>query len=125
MLVEKEIYTNNDYVGVAVSGEVDSARAVTIAIQYVNLAYQYPHHNILVDLREIKASVSIFNLMEVTQEIVGRVPDFHNKVAHLIHDESERIRIARQLESCMVLKGFTYKVFTDFKAATGWLSKAS
>ena len=125
MLTDKEIYTNKDFVGITVSGEVGPSRAITIAKRYVNLAYQYPHHNILVDLRDIKASIDIISLMEVTQEAVGRFPDFRNKVAHLIYDDSERVRIAKQLESCMVLKGVNYKVFTDFKVATVWLSKAS
>jgi hypothetical protein len=125
MLTDKEIYTNKDFVGMAVSGEVDHSRAITIARRYVNLAYQYPRHNILVDLRDVKASIDITSLMEITQEAVGRFPDFRNKVAHLIYDESERVRIAKQLESCMVLKGVNYKVFTDFKVASDWLSKAS
>lgn len=125
MLVEKEIYINNDFVGVAASGDVDPAKAITLARQYVNLACQYPRHNILVDLRGIKTSIDILNLMEIAQEVSESVPVFHNKIAHLTCDENERIRIAKQLESCMVLKGLTYKVFTDFNDATDWLSKAS
>lgn len=125
MLAEQEMFINKDFVGIAVSGEVDPAKAKTIARQFVNLAYLYPQHNILVDLRDIRASISFTDCMEISKEITGHLPDFINKVAHLICDESERICIARQLESCMVLKGFTYKVFTDSKAATGWLSKAA
>ena len=125
MNVETKTYKNKYFVGKAVSGEVDSARAISIARQYINLANQYPDHNILVDLRDIRASVNIINLMETTQEISGHFPGYRNKVAHLIFDEVERVRIAKQFESCMVLKGFTYKVFTDFEEATGWLSKPS
>lgn len=122
---ETKIYKNKDFVGIAVSGEVDLKKAKTIARQFVNLTYQYPQHNILVDLRDIRASISFANCMEISKEVADHFPGFINKVAHLICDESERIRIARQFESCMVLKGFTYKVFTDSKAANGWLSKAA
>jgi len=120
-----KVRDNNLFVDMAVTGEVDPQRALSITRQYINLAYQYPNHNILVDLREIKATIDITTLMAVTQEVVSRVPDFRHKIAHLIDDQGERIRVARQLESCMVLKGLAYKVFTDYKAATGWLSKAS
>ena len=123
MNTETKIYKNKDFVGQAVSGEVDPAKAITIARQYINLAHQFPDHNILVDLRDIRASISVVNLMDVTLEVVRHFPVFSNKIAHLTFDEKERVLIAKQLESCMVLKGFTYKVFTDFEEASGWLSK--
>ena len=123
MKIDTKIFKSKGFVGRTVSGEVDSTNAAIIAKEYVSLAYQYPDQNILVDLRDIKASMSIVNLMEVAQEIAGLFPGFTNKVAHLILDEDERVRLARQFESCMVLKGFNYKVFTDFDEAGGWLSK--
>lgn len=122
---EKDIYIDNDFVGIAAFGEVGPAKAITLAREYINLACQYPQHNILVDLRGIKASIDLLNLMKITLEVSGSIPVLHKKVAHLTCDECERIRIAKQLESCMILKGFTYKVFTDFNDATDWLSKAS
>ena len=124
-MAENDICINKDFVGMAVSGEVDATKATILARQYVKLAYQYPQHNILVDLRDIKASIGLVDCMEIAQEVAGCFSNFRNKVAHLICDESERVRIARQLESCMVLKGFTYKVFTDSRAAIGWLSVAA
>ena len=81
-------------------------------------------HNILVDARDTTtAGVTITQLMQITLEIANNLPGFENKIANVIPDNQERLRIARQFQSCMVLKGFSYEVFTDFEKAIEWLSE--
>lgn len=118
-----EIYQHKKFVGQKISGNLDPDEANSIARQFINLAYQFPDRNILVDLRETTVSIDFLHQMNLAMEIGDLLPAFKCKVAHLVPDDENRISFARQFESCMILKGYSYKVFNNFDQATDWLSE--
>ena len=126
MKTEIKIYNIKDFVRKNVSGELDLDKSMDLARQFASIASLRSDHNILIDMRDTTvSSVSITDVMKIALEIANHIPDFKNKIANVIPDNEERLRIARQFHSCLNLKGFSYEVFTDFEKAIEWLSETS
>ena len=126
MKTEINIYNIKDFVRKNVSGELDLDKSMDLARQFASIASLRPDHNILIDMRDTTvSSVSITDVMIITLEIANHIPDFKNKIANVIPNNEERLRIARQFHSCLILKGFSYEVFTNFENAIEWLSDTS
>lgn len=126
MKTEYKVYKIKDFVRKTVSGEVDMEESMSLVKQFADIASLHPDHNILVDMRDSElTNASIVDMMKVSLELANALPGFKNKIANVIPNIEERIRIARQFHSCMVLKGFSYEVFTDFEKAMEWLSDIS
>ena len=126
MKTEYKVYKINDFVRKTISGEVDMEKSMSLVKQFADIASLHPDHNILVDMRDSELTdASIVDMMKVSLELANALPGFKNKIANVIPNNEERIRIARQFHSCMVLKGFSCEVFTDFEKAMEWLSDIS
>ena len=126
MNTEIKFYNIKDFVRKNVSGEFDLDKSIELARKIAGVALLNVNHNVLIDMRDTTiSSMSIIDAMKVSLEIAGYIPDFKNKIANVIPDDDERLRTARQFQSCMILKGFTYEVFTDFEEAIEWLSETS
>lgn len=126
MKTEYKVYKIKDFVRKTVSGEVDMEKSMSLVKQFADIASLHPDHNILVDMRDSEITdANIVDMMKVSLELANALPGFKNKIANVIPQNEERIRIARQFHSCMVLKGFSYEVFTDFEKAMEWLSDIS
>ena len=126
MNTEIKIYNIKDFIRKNVSGELDLDKSMALARQFASIASLHPEHNILIDMRHTTVSSrNITDLMKITLEVAGHIPNFSNKIANVIPDNEERLRIARRFQSCMTLKGFSYEVFTDFEKAIEWLSETS
>ena len=126
MKTEIKVYNIKDFVRKNVSGELNLDKSMSLARQFAGIASLRSDHNILIDMRDTTVSnVSITDAMKITLEIANHIPDFKNKIANVIPDNEERLRIARRFHSCMTLKGFSYEVFTDFEKAIEWLSETS
>ena len=126
MKTEYKVYKIKDFVRKTVSGEIDMEESMSLVKQFADIAFLHPDHNILVDMRDSELTdASIVDMMKVSLELANALPGFKNKIANVIPNNEERIRIARQFHSCMVLKGFSYEVFTDFEKAMEWLSDIS
>jgi len=119
-----KVYSIKDFVRKNVSGELDLDKSMALARQFASLASLRADHNILIDMRDTTVSNScITDVMKITLEIANHLPDFKNKIANVIPNHAERLSIAKSFHSCMVLKGFSYEVFTDFEEAIEWLSE--
>ena len=126
MKTEIKVYNIKEFVRKNVSGELDLEKSMEFARQLGGIAMVHHEHNILIDMRDTTIShVSITDLMQLTLEIVGFIPDFNNKIANVLPDNEERLHVARQFHSCMTLKGFSYEIFTDFEKAIEWLAETS
>ncbi len=126
MKTEIKVYNIKDFVRKNVSGELNLDESMALARQFASIASLRSDHNILIDMRDTTvSSVSITDVMKITLEIANHIPGFKNKIANVIPDNEERLRIARRFHSCMALKGFSYEVFTDFEKAIEWLSDTS
>lgn len=126
MKTEVKIYNIKAFVRENVSGELDMDKSMELARQFGSIAALHSNHNVLIDMRDTTVpEVSISDLMKITLEIAEYIPEFRNKIANVIPDDKARLNIAKQLHSCMVLKGFSYEIFTDFEKAIEWLSEPS
>lgn len=124
MQIEVKIFNINEIVRKTVSGDLDVEQSMQIARDTAAIAFLHKNHNILMDLRKTSVKqASLSDLMKIALEIVNGIPDFQNKIASLIPDDPERVTIARQFKSCLILKGFQYEIFTDFEKAIEWLSE--
>jgi hypothetical protein len=73
---------------------------MALARQFASIASLRPDHNILIDMRDTTvSSLKIVDVMKLTLEIANHIPDFRNKIANVIPDNEERLRIARQFHS--------------------------
>jgi len=123
---EIKVYNIKDFVRKNISGELNLDKSMALARQFAGIASLRSNHNILIDMRDTTvSSASITDVMKITLEIANHIPDFKNKIANVIPDNEERLRIARRFHSCMNLKGFSYEVFTDFEKAIEWLSETT
>ena len=126
MKTEIKTYKIKDFIRKNVSGEVDVDESVVLARQFASIACLHPSHNILIDMRDTTIpNLNITDVMNISVEFAKHLPDFRNKIASVIPQNEERLRIAKQFHSCLTLKGFSYEVFTDFEKAIEWLSDIS
>ena len=56
-------------------------------------------------------------------EFGSYVSSFKNKIANIIPDDPERMKIASRFKACMDIQGFEYEIFTDYESAIEWLSQ--
>jgi hypothetical protein len=100
MKTEIKIYNIKDFVRKNVSGELDLDKSMALARQFASITSLRPDHNILIDMRDTTvSSLKIVDVMKLTLEIANHIPDFRNKIANVIPDNEERLRIARQFHS--------------------------
>ena len=123
MKTEIKVYSIKDFVRKNVSGDLDLDKSMALARQFASIASLRADHNILIDMRDTTVpNACITDVMKITLEIANHIPDFKNKIANVIPNNEERLSIAKRFHSCMVLKGFSYEVFTEFEKAIEWLS---
>lgn len=126
MKAEIKFYNIKDFVRKNVSGDFDLDMSIELVRKIAGVALLNSNHNVLIDMRDTTFSnMGIVDLMKVALEFAGYIPDFKNKIASVIPNDDERLRLARQFQSCMILKGFSYEIFTDFEDAIEWLSDTS
>jgi anti-anti-sigma regulatory factor len=120
-----KIYKVRDFIRVNESGEIDFDRSVEIIHQLAVTASFYANHNILVDLRDtnIVGANNIEVILRLSLEMARYGSVFQGKIANIVPDDGQRIRLARQFEASLNLQGFSYKVFTTFESAINWLSE--
>lgn len=126
MKTDVKIYNVKDFFRETVSGEVDLEKSLQLAKDFADIACLHNNHNLLPDMRDATISdINMTDLMKVVLKITSHLHDFKNKIAKVIPDNQERLQIARLFQSCMVLKGFSYEIFTDSEEALDWLSETT
>ena len=121
-----KIYNIKDFIKKTVSGEIDYSKSIAIVQELAYAANFHPDHNILVDMRSTTlGKVNLSTLLQLTFELGYYKSCFKNKIANLIPDDPERIRIAEQFKLCLDYSGFQYEIFVDYEAAIEWLSDVS
>lgn len=119
-----KIYTIKDLIRKTASGNIDVARSLEIVRELASVSLSHPDHNILVDLRDTTVSGgSIIDVIEIALEFMNHLCASKNKIANVIPNDEERISWAKNLEACLIIKNYEYKIFTDFEEAIEWLSE--
>jgi hypothetical protein len=104
------------------SGELDLDRSIDIVRQLATEANYHQDHNVILDLRETSVNVSMGDIIQISMEFASYHQVFKNKIAVIIPDTEERLKIATRFKTCMDMQGFQFEQFTDFEAAIEWLS---
>ena len=124
MLSGIKVYKVKDFIRKTETGKIDLKRSKQIIRDLATAAGSRADHNILVDLRETTVTVeSIEDIMKVALEFGSYVSSFKNKIANIIPDDPERMKIASRFKACLDVQGFQYEVFTDYESAIEWLSQ--
>ena len=118
-----KVYHVQDFIRKNEEGNIDNARSLELVRDVCTAASFHVDSNLLIDLRATTVSIASFDHMaNLTQEFIRLMPSFKNKIAVLIPDEPDRIKMGTKLEVCMRLKGVRYSLFTDYEKAMDWLS---
>ena len=125
MLSGIKIYKVKDFIRKTETGNIDFERSRKIVRELAMVAGLHTDHNILVDLREttISTASTIEDIMKIALEFGSYVSSFKNKIANIIPDDPERMKIASRFNACMDIQGFEYEIFTDYESAIEWLSQ--
>jgi hypothetical protein len=125
MLSGIKIYKIKDFIRKTETGDIDFERSKKIVRELAMAAGLHTGHNILVDLREttISTAASIEDIMKIALEFGSFVSSFKNKIANIVTDDPERMKIASRFKACMDIQGFEYEIFTDYESAIEWLSQ--
>ena len=118
-----KIYKIKDFIRLTPSGEIDIERSKEIVFQLAVAAALNEDHNILLDMRDTSLSTpNIATVMQVAVEFGRYKSAFKGKMANVLPDDEERLRLARQLKALMECQGLRYELFTNFEEAVEWLS---
>ena len=119
-----KIYRIRDFIRKNETGDLDYDRAVGIVHDLAAAALSHLDHNILIDVRETTLSItSITEVMKIALEFEKLTSVFRNRIATVVPNDADRVSMAKNLEACLHIKRFDYRVFTDFEAAIEWLSE--
>ena len=117
-----KVYRVGDIIRMTESGELDLDRSIDIVRQLATEANYHQDHNVILDLRETSVNVSMGDIIQISMEFASYHQVFKNKIAVIIPDTEERLKIATRFKTCMDMQGFQFEQFTDFEAAIEWLS---
>ena len=117
-----KIYRVGDIIRMTESGKLDLDRSIGIVRKLATEANFHKDHNIILDLRETSINASMGDLIQISMEFAIYHKVFKNKIAVLIPNTKERLKIARRFKTCMELQGFQFEQFTDFEAAIEWIA---
>lgn len=121
-----KIYNVNDFIRKTPSGKIDYSKSIAIVQELARAANFHPDHNILVDMRDTTlGKINMSTLFQITFEMGYYKSFFKNKIANLIPDDPERIKIAEQFKSCLDFSEFEYEFFVNYEAAIEWFSDVS
>lgn len=117
-----KIYRIGDIIRMTETGELDLDRSIEIVRKLAAEANYHEDHNVILDLRETSVNASMADIIQISMEFASYHQVFKNKIAVIIPDTEERLKIAKRFKTCMEMQGFQFEQFTDFEATIEWLS---
>ncbi len=116
-----KIYEDQKVILRTVTGELVTARSLKLVKELAVAIKLNQGYNILIDLRETETRPETLDLMEIATACSRYRHGFKGKIAFLIPDTKERIRVAKLFRTCMEAQGFEFTQFFDFDLAMEWL----
>ncbi len=121
-----KIYKMKDIIRKDVTGDIDLEKSKKIIRNLARASLKFPRDNILIDLRGTTVSSGrMADAFPVASEFMNQFGRFENRIASIVPNDEERISLAKFLETCLTIKNYRYKVFTNFEEAIEWLSEIS
>ena len=115
------IYEDKRVIQRTVTGELSTARSLKLVQELAVAIKLNQGYNILIDLRDTVTRPETLDLMEIATACSRYGYDFKSKIAFLIPDTKERIRVAKLFRTCMEAQGFEFTQFFDYDIAMEWL----
>ena len=79
--------------------------------------------SILVDIRDNTFQSGMTELLEAAATCAKRLAGYQHKMAILIPDTEEQVKMARIFKTCMDVKGFNFQDFINYDDAMEWLGR--
>lgn len=110
----------SDFLEVTPEGviNIDTSRQLLVAIAKADK--EPVDHELLVDLRDTKSRMSIFDVYQLASELCLHGDTFRRKVALLVLPGVNFDR-ASFFETCAHNRGFSVDAFTDYEKAMRWI----
>ena len=105
------------------SGNLDYRLAMIMINSFVNTLNKYSDMNVLIDQRDTSFhSGNLNEVLDVLESIDSISHSFTNKVANLVPNDQNRLRLAKLVKTALNFSDNKYKVFTDYDDALRWLA---
>lgn len=122
MSVNVQVFKLQDICKDASTGNLDYRLAMKMINSIANILNTYSEMNILIDQREVSFSSGNLNeILEVLESLDTMRLSFTKKIANVIPDDQNRLRLAMVVKTVLNLSGGSYEVFTDYDKAMSWL----
>src|SRR4030095_7486638 len=122
MKAEIKIVRVRDFLKTKASGELNLKEAKKLLAEIAELNETSDFHEILVDVRQTTAGLTLSDTYEIVSELGKYRNAFRKKVAILLGPNNDMDK-ARFLEMCAQNRGYLVNVFDDFEKAVRWMMK--
>ena len=117
-----KVYRIRDFIRMTKSGVLDLDRSISLIRELAVEANYFKDHNVLLDFRETKLNASHKDIIKISLEFAQYHKVLQNKIAVLIPNNEDRIKLASLLKTSMDYQGFAFNHFFNFEKAIEWLA---
>jgi hypothetical protein len=123
MATKIKIVTIGDFLEVTPEGVIDIASSRQLLVDIAKADHQPVDYDLLIDFRDTKWNMSIFDLYQLASELTRHGDTFNRKVALLVFP-GVTFDAAAFFETCWHNRGFMVDAFKDYESAMRWLLSA-
>jgi len=107
----------------AVSGVLNTDRAIKVIRELSMATKTQKDHDILIDLRGSVTAPEMTDLMAIMSAWSRLANEFDKKIAVIFSKEEERNRFTKTFKTCMKVQGFKFRQLSDYDTAIAWLTE--
>ena len=123
MATNIKIITASDFMEVTTGGIINLATSKQLLVDIAKAGKPPADYELLVDFRNTKSDLSIFDVYELVAELVQHGDTFRRKVALLVLP-GVNFDLAHFFEICSHNRGFLINAYMDYENAMRWLLSA-
>jgi len=120
-----KVFKAMDFLQNSQEGKINLESSIDMVRQLGEASDLLDDYHILIDLRGTEGILNITELIKVAMEVAYHKHKFHNRLAVLMPDESERIMNASDFKTMMQVTGVQFDFFVRYEEAVKWLSEGS
>jgi hypothetical protein len=124
MMVENiKVFKAIDFIQKSQKGKISLESSIEMVRQLGEASDLFDDYHILIDLRGTEGILNITELIKVAMEVAYHKHKFHNRLAVLLPDDSERIMNASDFKTMMEVTGLQFDFFVRYEEAIKWLTE--
>ena len=125
-MIEKiKVFKAIDFIQKSQKGQINLEGSIEMVRQLGDASDLLDDYHILIDLRGTEGVLNITELIKVAMEVAYHKHKFHNRLAVLLPDKSERIMNASDFKTMMEVTGLQFNFFVRYEEAVEWLSEGT